>query len=182
MSEIKNNSKEATPIEQILLKIDEAIDSGNAVPFSNKKMVDADMIHEFVDEVRINLPTEIKRAKDMENQKKVILDNAQKDADDIVAQAKAQAEEIVRNAQAEADKLVSQQEIVGRANEYAQAQAQRANEEAAQILEQAREKERSIRQAMVSNINASLAEAAAVLEKNLTDVNSTREAIAKIAE
>ncbi len=183
MSENKTaKSREALPLEQILLKIDEAIDNGSAVPFSNKKMVDADQMHEFVDEIRINIPTEIKRAKDMESQKKTILENAQKEADDIVAKAKQQADSIVAEAQAEADRLVSQQEIIGRANEYAQAQAERANQEAADIVNQAREKELAIREAMVSNINSSLTEAAAILAKNLEAVNNTRDAISRISE
>ena len=44
------------------------------VPFSNKKMIDADQLHELIDEIRISMPPEIKRAQEMEAQKKAIQD------------------------------------------------------------------------------------------------------------
>lgn len=178
MSEVK----ESNPVEKILEKMDEELDNASAVPFSNKKMVDAEQMHEYIDSIRLNLPAEIKRAKDMTREKKNIMSDATKEADDIVAKAKKQADEIIKKAQAEADKLVSEQEIISRATEYAKAQARRADEEAAAVVNQAREKEKAIREAMVSNINSTLSEAAAVLEKNLQAVVSSKEAIAKISK
>lgn len=175
-----SDNKEKTVIDGYLDQIDELLENASTVPFSNKKMVDADQLHELCDTIRINMPAEIKRAADTAREKKSIIADANKEAENVVAQAKQQADEIIRDAQARADQLVSQQEIIGRANAYAQAQAQRADEEAAAVINQAREKEKAIREAMIENINSSLQEAAAVLEKNLGAVNNAKEAINKL--
>lgn len=177
-----SENKEQNEVEKILAKMDEEIESASAVPFSNKKMVDADQLHEYIDSIRLNMPPEVKRAKDMAREKSSIMAEANREAEDIVAKAKQKADAIIKEAQAQADKLVSQQEIISRANEYAKAQAQRANEEAADIVNQAKEKEKAIREAMVMNINSSLSDAAEVLEKNLKAVVSARDAVVKIGE
>lgn len=179
---ITPKAKEINPLDDLLLRMDEAIDSGSTVPFSNKKMVDADQLHELIDQIRLDMPTEIKRAKDIEAQKKSIIEQAEKDAADVTAEARKRVTEMIKDAKAEADRLVSQQEIVGRANEYAKEQVERANKEAEEIIAQAREKEKQIRDAMVKSINESLTEASAVLQKNLDAVNTTMEAISKINE
>lgn len=177
-----SEAKEKREYEKFLEELDEIVDTASTVPFANKKMIDADQIHELVDRVRLNIPDEIKRANDMAREKEAILSDANKEADNIISQARQQADELLKEAKAQADQLVSQQEIIGRANEYAKAQAQRADEEAAAILNQAREKEIAIREAMVENINSALSEASAVLQKNLDAVNSTKEAILRIGQ
>lgn len=168
--------------EQVLINIDETLDNASAVPFSSKKMVDAELLHQYVDEIRLNIPGEIKRAREMTRERQAIMDKAQNEADELMEKAKEAAKKIIDDAKAEADRLVSEQEIVGRANEYAEAQVQRANEDAADIINQAREKEKAIRAAMVSNINDTLSQAVEVLQKNLDAVSSTKETINKIAE
>ena len=192
--------KEYTPLNDLLLRIDETIDSGATVPFSNKKMVDGDQLHELVDEVRMSIPPEIKRAQELEVQRKAILENSKKEAEEIKKSAEDEKASIIKEAKAEADKLVSQQEIIERANQYAKEQVERSNQEAADIINQARaeaeniiadanNKKQSIMDAMVANINSTLSETAELLNadterlnKSLADVNRMREAISKLSE
>ena len=178
MSEITTDET----VEQILIKIDQLIENASTVPFSGKKMVDSDQLHELVDEIRISLPGEIKRARDLNRDKINIMAEAKAEADKIVADAKKEAQGIIADAQTEADRLVSEQEIIGRANQYAKEQVQQANEQAAGIVEDARAKDKAIREAMVANLNANLSDAISVLEKNLKAVTNTKDAIAKLAE
>lgn len=195
-----SENKEYTPLNELLLKIDETIDNGATVPFSNKKMVDGDQLHELVDEVRMSIPPEIKRAQELEAQRKTILENAQKDADGIRKSAEAEKSDIIKAAKEEADRLVAQEEIISRATEYAKQQVNSANQEAEDILNQARveaenivadanNRKQSIMEAMVSNINATLGEASATLEsdvdkltRSLEDVNRMRDAVIKLSE
>ena len=180
---MSDNTQEYTPLNELLLRIDETIDSGSTVPFSNKKMIDADQLHELIDEIRISIPPEIKRAQEMEAQKKAILDNAKQEADEIKAAAQSEKDNIIKEAKAEADKLVSEQDIIQRATEYAKREVETANQaEADSTISEARTKEKAIREAMVSNIESTLAEASQVLEKNLDAVNKIRDAIAHIGE
>lgn len=190
---MSENTQEYTPLNELLLRIDETIDSGATVPFSNKKMIDADQLHELIDEIRISIPPEIKRAQEMEAQKKAILDNAKKEADEIRASAQSEKDEIIKEAKAEAEKLINEQEIIQRATEYAKREVENANQESNEIISkaqaeadntinEARTKEKAIREAMVSNIETTLAEASQVLGKNLDAVNKIRDAIAHIGE
>ena len=91
-------------VEEILELMDELLDKSSSVPFSQKKMIDVEQMREYIDSIRLNLPGEIKRAKDMTRDKKNILTEANKEA-----------EEIVKKAKDEAKKLVAQEEIIKQA-------------------------------------------------------------------
>ena len=95
-------------VEEILELMDELLDKSSSVPFSQKKMIDVEQMREYIDSIRLNLPGEIKRAKDMTRDKKNILTEANKEA-----------EEIVKKAKDEAKKLVAQEEIIKQAADYA---------------------------------------------------------------
>ena len=60
-------------VEEILELMDELLDKSSSVPFSQKKMIDVEQMREYIDSIRLNLPGEIKRAKDMTRDKKNIL-------------------------------------------------------------------------------------------------------------
>ena len=68
------------------------------------------------------------------------------------------------------------------ANQEANEIISKAQAEADSTISEARTKEKAIREAMVSNIESTLAEASQVLEKNLDAVNKIRDAIAHIGE
>ena len=51
-------------VEEILELMDELLDKSSSVPFSQKKMIDVEQMREYIDSIRLNLPGEIKRAKD----------------------------------------------------------------------------------------------------------------------
>ena len=118
-------------VEEILELMDELLDKSSSVPFSQKKMIDVEQMREYIDSIRLNLPGEIKRAKDMTRDKKNILTEANKEA-----------EEIVKKAKDEAKKLVAQEEIIKQAADYAKQIAAEANKQAADIVEQAKAKDR----------------------------------------
>ena len=158
-------------IDEILDLMDELVDNSGTVPFSNKKMVDGEQMHEYIDSIRLNMPDEFKQAKDTAKEKKQIIDEANQNA-----------EQIIRNAEEKAKALISEQEVLKQAAEYARKAVSQANEQAAEIIEQAKTKEAAIRKALAENLGKSLSEASAVLSKKLHAVNSTIEAISKIAE
>ena len=71
-------------------------------------MVDIDKLQDIIDEVRLNLPTEVRQARAIVN-----------DRADIVADAKREAEALVRKAEERARILVGEQEIVKAAQQRA---------------------------------------------------------------
>ena len=106
-------------IEEILDMMDDMLDKAVNVPFTNKKsLIDVDKMRELIDEGRLNLPNEIKQARDLVNDRKTIINDAKNEAANIVSRAEQRAQS-----------LVAQQEIVrqatAKANEInASAQAQ----------------------------------------------------------
>lgn len=143
-------------IDEILEMMDDLIDKSVTVPFSNKKcMIDSEKLREYIDNIRYNLPTEIKRAKEMVA-----------DRTEIISEANAEAEEIIKKAEERAKILVSQDEITR--------QAQASAEE---ITNQARAMDLSIRNAMTDKLNGTLGETEKVLQKALNEIKAMHEAV-----
>lgn len=99
-------------IDEILELMDDMLDKAVNVPFSNKKsLIEVDKMRELIDEIRINMPKEIKQARDLVNDRKLILNEAKNEAANIVSKAEQRAamlvsqQEIVRQATAKANEI-----------------------------------------------------------------------------
>lgn len=156
-------------IEEILDLMDGLLDKSSSVPFSNKKMIDCEQMREYIDSIRLNMPGEIKRAKDMT-----------RDKNNIISEANKKSEEIIRKAEERAKVLVSEQEVIKQATEIAKEQLKRAKEQADEIVAQAVAKDKDIRNALAANLDKVLSDAEVVLNKSLSDVTSTKSAVLKI--
>lgn len=109
-------------IDELLDLMDETMEEGFSVPLSGgKRMVDIEKLRDIIDDIRLNMPAEIRQAK------AIVQDRA-----DIISTAKKEAETIVKRAEDRARTLVAQEAVV-------QAAQQRANEIAAQAQTQSRE-------------------------------------------
>ena len=147
-------------IDEILEMMDDLLDKAVTVPFSNKKsLVDTEKLREYIDNIRYNLPTEIKRAKEMVA-----------DRSEILTDANSQAEEIIKQAEERAKKLVSESEIVIRAQEAAN-----------DLTAQAKAMDQSIRKAMTEKLEDTLGQSEKALQKALNEVHSMQNAV-KTAE
>ncbi len=147
-------------IDEILEMMDDLLDKAVTVPFSNKKsLVDTEKLREYIDNIRYNLPTEIKRAKEMVA-----------DRSEILTDANSQAEEIIKQAEERAKKLVSESEIVIRAQEAAN-----------DLTAQAKAMDQSIRKAMTEKLEDTLGQSEKALQKALNEVHSMQNAV-KAAE
>ena len=71
----------------LLENIEDILEKSKGVPFSNKVLVDKEEILEIISELRLKLPEELKQAKWIKEERQRILDEAQKEADDIVKEA-----------------------------------------------------------------------------------------------
>lgn len=88
-------------IEDLLDVMVETIEGAFTVPLTGKRMVDAEKLQDIINDVRLNMPTEIRQAK------AIVQDRAE-----IVAEARKEAETIIKRAEERARVLVSQEEIV----------------------------------------------------------------------
>jgi len=93
--------------EEMLDQIDELLDQGMSWP-GGRRLVSVEKIKIVIDDIRLNMPTEIKQARS------IVADRAQ-----ILDSAKREAESITRAAEEKARALVAQEEIVRLAQQRA---------------------------------------------------------------
>lgn len=110
-------------IEEILEKMDDLIDNAMQIPLSGGKcVVNADKIRDFIDDIRLNMPMEIKQARAIVSDRTDIIENAKKEADVIVSRAEDKARLIV-----------SESEIVKCSNEKANEIMTTANQKSKEL-------------------------------------------------
>ena len=96
-------------IDEILNMIDDMLEEAWSLPFSGGRcVVDAQKVKECIEDIRLNLPGEIKQAK------MIVADR-----NDIIKSAERQAESALRKAEERARMLIAQEEIVKQAQEKA---------------------------------------------------------------
>ena len=71
----------------LLETLEDMIENGKTVPFTDKVIVRKEEILEIIKNMRLNLPDELKQAKWIREERERIIAEAQKDAEDIVKEA-----------------------------------------------------------------------------------------------
>ena len=98
---------------KLLEELENAVLNASDVPFTNKKMVDKDDVSRIIDAINQSLPNELESAKRIVADKERILLDAEKKADDTIAQAKdyiariTEESELVKQAQERANELTT---------------------------------------------------------------------------
>ena len=141
-------------MEELLEQIDESLEDGTKL-FGRKTVVDVEKIRALIDELRLNMPSEIKQARG------IVADRA-----DIITNAKKEADSIIRNAEERAKALIAQEEIT-----------RLAQEKAAEIIATAQGKSRNMRKAAQDFVDDIMRRADEELTANLGEVRKTRAAL-----
>ena len=99
-------------VEELLEQFDEVLDSGVKIP-GKKTIVDIEQIRAVIDDIRLNIPSEIKQARGIVADRAEIITNAKREADGIINAAEERAkamvaqEEITKLAQAKASEIIA---------------------------------------------------------------------------
>ena len=108
-------------IEEVLDILDELLDKSWSLPLSGGRcVVDAEKVRDLIDDIRINLPTEIKQAKAIVADRNEILDVARRESETIIRKAEDRAksliarEEITKQSQAKATEILTQTQMQAR--------------------------------------------------------------------
>lgn len=140
-------------VDELLDLMEETLEEGTAVPFAaTKRMVDVDRMRDIIDEVRNNLPDEIRESKKIVN-----------DREDIVKNARMEAESIIKQAEDRARTLVSEQEIV-----------KRAQQRAAEILTAAQAQAKELSKNATLYCESILKNSEEALARSVADIKNTR--------
>lgn len=150
------SSNNQANIEDLLDELYDVLDKGWKLPFSaGRVFVDGEEVRQILDDVREEIPSEVRKAQ------AIVADRAQ-----IIEDAHREADVIVRTAQEKAQSLVMEQEVVRQAQ-------LKANE----ILTQAQTKFREMRQASSEYVEDLMRRADDSLSENLAELRKTRQNI-----
>lgn len=143
-------------IEQVLDTLDELLDKSWSLPLSGGRcVVDAEKVRDMIDDIRINLPTEIKQAQ------AIVMDR-----NEILSGAKKESEQIIRKAEERAKALIAQEEII-----------KASQSKASDILTQTQIKSREMRHAAHEFSDDLLRATEESLTKALSELRTTRQAL-----
>src|SRR5512143_1331590 len=101
-------------ILQLIDRLEELFNDAKAVPFTHNVVVDEDRMLEIIDQMRIVIPDEVKKAQQVLTQRERFLAQAQEEADRTIVIAREKAEQIaakdniVIEAQRRAEQIITQ--------------------------------------------------------------------------
>ena len=140
-------------VTELLDTIEDALEESAGMPLSGgKRIVDVEQIRDYLDEIRANLPGELRQAQQIVNDRAQILDSAN-----------AQAQAIVKKAEERARVLVSEAEIV-----------RAAQQRAAEITSAAQSESRTLRQTVTDYCDNLLKNTEDAMTENAAQVRSVR--------
>ncbi|MCL5611231.1 MAG: ATPase [Chloroflexi bacterium] len=137
-------------ILQLIDRLEELFNEAKAVPFTHNVLVDEDRMLEIIDQMRIVIPEEVKKAQQIIGQRDRFLAQAQEEADRTIALAREKAEQLI------------QKDMI----------TQEANRRAEQILAQGRADAEVSRRDADDYVMDTLVNLQDVLEKTLTQVRN----------
>ena len=140
-------------VHELLDTIEDTLEESTSMPLSGgKRLVDVEKVRDYLDDIRANLPGELRQAQQIVN------DRAQ-----IVDTANAQAQAIVKKAEERARILVSDAEIV-----------KAAQQRAAEITAAAQSESRTLRQTVTDYCDNMLKTTEEAMVENAAQVKNVR--------
>ena len=100
-------------VEDLILQLQDVISAAKSMPFSGGKvMVDSDQMYNIIEQIQDAMPSEISQAKNVVADRKAILTEAKKEAENIIRNAEERKKtilnqnELVREAKVKAKEIV----------------------------------------------------------------------------
>ena len=149
-------------VDSILAMMEEMLDGAWSIPLSGgKAAIDADRFHELLEDLKMHIPVEVSIAKEIVNDRKIILDEAKKEAEMTIRVAEERAkkmidhDEIVKQAQAKANELMSTAQLQTRelkkaTSDYVDSVLRSTEEQVAKSLSELRSTRQAIKAAKIN--------------------------------
>ena len=102
-------------------RLEELFNESRSIPFTHSVVVDEDRMLDIIDQMRVSIPDEIKKAQQLLAQRDRILAQSQEEANRTLALAREKSDQmverdqIVQAAQARADQIIEQSRVEGEA-------------------------------------------------------------------
>lgn len=125
-------------VEMLIDELQEIVDSAFKMPLSGgKKVVNAERIQEIVEEMRANMPQEIRQAQRISAERSMILDKSRQEAENMIQQAEERAKSMVERHEITRQAQMRAGEIITKANEEAAKLRQAANQYIESVMKKA---------------------------------------------
>ena len=125
-------------VNEILDRMDDLMDGAPSLPLSGGKcVVNSERMRELIDELRLNLPQEIKQAKMIVSDRKAILEDAKREAESVVKVAEERARRLVEDNEITKKAKERATEIMTTAQSQARELKRAANEFSENVLKTA---------------------------------------------
>ena len=123
----------------LLENLEDLVETGAKVPFSSKVMVDSDELREILQEIRLKLPDELKQAKWVKEERQRIIQDANKEAEDIVREAETKIISMIDDHEITRQAIAQKEEIIESANKVSKEISMGTREYADALLERLEE-------------------------------------------
>lgn len=123
-------------IFELLETIEKIFEDSKKVPFSNKKIVESDEILDIIEEIKNKMPDELKQARWIKEERARILQEASKEAEDIVKEAEKRIIEMIDEHEITKQAEAKSQEIIDEAKNQSRKISEGTKEYADSILAQ----------------------------------------------
>ena len=123
-----------TNTDILLEDLEDVLDDATSIPLSKKYAVDVDKIKTIIEDIRLNTPQETKQAKAIVDSRNNILEEAKKEAADIIAKAQEEARELVARDQITQTAQAEAADIIAKAKEQGDSYIADAQNQASDIL------------------------------------------------
>lgn len=140
-------------VMSLLDYLQEEVEDANKVPFSENCMIDRDKLLDMINDIRSILPNEIMEAETIRNQRAQILEDAEKEAEAVLADAEQKMHQMVEE----------------------NAITQMAYQQAEEIIETAQNGAREVRRGANEYVEEILTDLENYVQRNLDIVRQNRE-------
>jgi vacuolar-type H+-ATPase subunit H len=123
-------------LSKILVEFEEVIEQNPKIPMTSKIIISDDVLLDFIDRIRANLPEEIKQANWVFKERERILEEAKQEAEKVVQEAHQYVARMADDSQVVKQAELKAEEIIAKANEVARQIHQGANQYADDILKE----------------------------------------------
>ncbi|NLW25505.1 MAG: ATPase [Clostridia bacterium] len=147
-------------VYKILDEFEAEVEESAKIPLTNKAILPEEVLYNYIDQLRANLPEDIREAQWIKKERQRIIDEAEREAKKIIENAKMKVEE-----------LISQTEIVRLAEQHSQ-----------EIIKKAQLQAQEITEGAFSFADEIMSQLQIQLEKNLEIIREGRKSIQQIPD
>ncbi len=153
----------------LLETLEEILEKSKTLPLVNKSIVEKEEILEIIKEIRLKLPDELKQAKWVKEERNRIIQEAQKEADDIVKEAENRIISMIDEHEITKKAYEQKTQIIENANEMSREMSRSTKEYADGILSEIEKTITGLEENM-DNINLTLKNAIELIQNNRNEL------------